>query len=489
MMQTDWSRPQRQPFAGLIIVFLNTLWEVFKRVWPFLILMLLGENKEGKINRYEIIAAVLLVFTIVGAVLQFIYFRFYIEDDKLIIKKGWLKKETKIIPLEKIQTVHIEQGPVHQLLGIVKLSIDTAGSQKAEASIESLLKPMAEALKAELITDKMSDKTSPEAIIEAEQAKPIVRLTDKDLFKLSLSANHLETFFLFLSFGFGLYENFKGVDNSIFSGIQDFLPSKAVYPILFFTLAILLITIVISTARIFLKFYHFTVFKTGRGFQVKSGLFNIKERVIGIQKIQFVSWKASWMRKLFGLWLLEYHIAGSDETKQNLKVQLPITNPGYIPLLVNDYNTLPIINEQRTIRMNSSFVVRRLLIAGLLPSIFIIPLLWLFLDAYSVIFLFYPLLVFIFSRRIQYNFRLWALDDVLYIKKGIFGEERILVQWHKLQSIEIRQSMYQRRKNLANAVIQTAGGNITIHFIPLEAARQLINFALYKTESSNKAWL
>ena len=200
MRQFDWSRPQRQPLAGLGIVFLNTLWEVFKRVWPFLILMFFGENKEGKVDRYEIIAMSLLALTIIGAIFRFLYFRFYIEDARLIIKHGWLKKETKVIPLERIQTVNIEQGPLHQLLNIVKLSIDTAGSEKAEAKIDALHKAMAEALRIQLVTDKRESSIDEQNSSKAHH--PILTLTDKDLFKLSVSANHVETFFLFLSFVF-----------------------------------------------------------------------------------------------------------------------------------------------------------------------------------------------------------------------------------------------------------------------------------------------
>ena len=120
MRTFDWSKPQRQPFSGLTVVFANTFWEVLKTVWPFLLIMLFNKS-PGKVNRYEIIGLVFLVFTILSAVLKFIYFKFYIEDKKLIIKKGWLKREVNVIPLQKIQTVNIEQGPLHQMLNIVKL--------------------------------------------------------------------------------------------------------------------------------------------------------------------------------------------------------------------------------------------------------------------------------------------------------------------------------------------------------------------------------
>ena len=109
MKQHDWTQPQRLPLAGLAIVFLDTFWEVLKRVWPFLLLMLFRGNREGS-NRYELIALFFLLFTVINAIIRFIYFRFYVEGNQLIIKSGWIKKENKIIPFEKIQSVHIDSA-------------------------------------------------------------------------------------------------------------------------------------------------------------------------------------------------------------------------------------------------------------------------------------------------------------------------------------------------------------------------------------------
>lgn len=484
MKQYDWAQPQRQPLAGLAIVFLDTLWEVLKRVWPFLLLMLFGGDRN-KTNRYELIALFFLVFTIISAVIRFIYFRFYIEGDKLIIKSGWFKKVTKIIPLEKIQSVHIEQGPLHQLFNIVKLSIDTAGSQKAEATIDALHKSMAEALKYQLESEKAQ-------IIEeskTEFTEPIVRLTPKDLLMLSISANHVEAFVILLSFAFGLYENLKGINNNIFSSIEDFLPKRAVYPILFLVISILVITILVSTVRIFLRFYDLSVFKTIKGFQLRSGLLNVKERLVPSRRVQFVSWKANWIRKLMNLWLVEYHVSGGDELKQNQKVQVPVTQTQYISLLVKNYYEQPQITNEIFVRVHLSYVFRRLLVYGLAPSLFVIPVLWFFWKEYSLLFLIYPFILLVSLICFQKKFRLWAFENILHIRKGIFGEERIIMQWHKLQSVQLSQSIYQRHEDLATITLYTAAGNIIVPFISLHAAQQLANFALYKTESSSPDWM
>ena len=67
--------------------------------------------------------------------------------DDLIIKRGFLSKKVITIPLNKIQSVHIEQNLVHQLLDVAKLTIDTAGSEKSEAEIDAISIGKAESFK------------------------------------------------------------------------------------------------------------------------------------------------------------------------------------------------------------------------------------------------------------------------------------------------------------------------------------------------------
>ncbi len=153
------------------------------------------------------------------------------------------------------------------------------------------------------------------------------------------------------------------------------------------------------------------------------------------------------------------------------------------------FYALPTITDQTFIKMHLSFIWRRLIIFGLLPALVATIIFWQLIQLYVLYFLFLPLFVFIVAICIKKKFRIWALDDVLFIKKGIFGEEKLMMQWHKLQSVDIKQSIFQRRKFLANLVINTAGGNIHISYISIKAAKELADFILYKTESNNKNWM
>ena len=61
-----------------------------------------------------------------------------LSKKKLVVKKGVLVRVEKSIPLDKITDVALEQGPIMRMLGIHKLSFETAG-QSGQGALVSLL--------------------------------------------------------------------------------------------------------------------------------------------------------------------------------------------------------------------------------------------------------------------------------------------------------------------------------------------------------------
>jgi putative membrane protein len=489
VQKVDWSIPQRQPVEGLVIVVLKTVWEVVKRVWPLLLLMLLRKQPEegGEQGEfYEWLITGVSVLALLAGVFRFFYFRFYILHNELVVKKGWLKKETLTIPLQKIQTVHIEQSLLHEVLQIVKLSIDTAGSTKTEVTIDALRRPMAEALRYQLLEGLTEEGKAQPA--EATGG-PLFRLTGMDLFRLSLSANHLEAFFLLLSFGLGIIENLRNISDNAFSDAEGFVRAGNILLYLYFIPVLLITIFLISTARIVFKYYDFTVFGSTAGYRIKSGLTNVKERTVAFRKIQYVSWRASWIRRLMKLWVLEYHISGSDEQKRAQKVQVPVTRTENVPVLVRNYYPLPNPAGREAVHIHPSFIYRRVLVTGLFPTAALMGIFWPLWGAGALVFVGYALLIALHAVQYQRKFRLWTFDEEVLIRKGFLGEGFLLLQWHKVQTVVLRRSLYERRHGLATLVLHTASGRIRIPFIPLETAHSLLNYALYQVERTQRAWM
>jgi len=483
----NWEKPQRQPVAGLLIVFIKTFWEIIKRVWPLLLLTLF-DNDAGEPNeqdRFEVVVAVFIGLTVISSVLKFLYFRFSILHEELIIQKGWLKKTTVIIPLQKIQTIHIEQSFLHQLLGIVKAGIDTAGSTKTEASIDAMHLGMAKALQARVqAIDKKEVATDPQPL-----ALPLLRLSTRDLVRLSLSANHVEAFFILLSFAYGVYDNLRRVSERVVSDASVLLPANTLLFISVLTILILCITVFISTTRIFLKFYDYKVWQQQGGFYIKGGLTNVKEQFVPLAKIQFITWRANWIRKQLGLWLLEYKVAGSNELKSAQKVEVPVTQSRYLTNLVTPYAPVPDTLTMEAIRIHPSYVSRRLLFAGIVPAAVLIAGTWLWWQEKALLFLAVPLLVGLKAALLQKRFRLYASSQTVYIDQSAYGTAYTLLPWYKLQSVSLQQNLHQRRLGLASVLLHTASGNVSLPYIPLAAAQALVNYALYQVEHSNRPWM
>jgi putative membrane protein len=482
----NWEVPQRQPLAGLGIVFIKTLLEIAKRVWPFLLLMVFRETEEEGVGKYELIAIAFASLTIIGSIVKFYFFRFFILGEELIIKKGWLKKETIVIPLQKIQTVHIEQSALHQVLNIVKLSVDTAGSSKTEVTIDALSRPMAEALQGRLQSSVTAD---PEGAEEHVATMPIFTLGIKDLLKLSISANHIEAFFILLSFTYGLYDSIKTISGGLVDEATGLFPRHSILLFAILCAVVLGTTILISTIRIFLKFYSFSVLRNPAGFYIKRGLTNVKEQLVPFGRIQFVTWSANWIRKQMGLWLLEYKVAGGTDIKNKLKVEVPVTDLHFIDTLVADYHTKPDLLSLDAVRIHPTYVTRRILMAGILPAALLMGITWYWWETNALLLTLIPVLVGFKAFALQSKFRAFALAEVLYIDRSSYGSKMVLLRWHKLQTVTLEQSIYQRSRDIATLKLHTASGTIVLPYIPLPAARGFMNYALYKIESSSQPWM
>lgn len=483
----NWSQPQRQPLSGLVLALLKSLGSLLKGLWPFILLAIFSGNDEEKGKSIFIfsVLAVVTVLLLIGSLVNFFFFRFYILDEELIIKKGWLKKVVLTVPLQKIQAVHIEQSPLHQLLNIVKLSADTAGSSKTEVTIQALRKPMAEALRERLSYQQRGPESDSENAAPA-YIPPLFTLREKDLLKLAISANHVEAFFILLSAAFGIFENIKTVNEQLVDDAERWLPPGTA-PVLFFLfVSVLVITLFISTTRIFFKFYGFAATQSPQGMQLKSGLANTRERFVAFGKVQYISWRANWLRQQLGLWLFRYHTAGDEDVEKKMKAEVPVTEKRLISLLAQPYHPVPDTTEVEPILLHRSYVQRRALIVGLLPALVAIVVSFYWWQYRSFFLLLWSLFVYVQALVFQRRFRLWVYDDVAYLNRGVWGREGLMVKWRAVQTVTCSQTIYQRRNSLANFTLYTAAGSIVIPYISLPVAQQLMNYALYKVESEKR---
>lgn len=93
----------------------------------------------------------LLGFSVWRTITRYRHWSWELDETELIIDRGVVFKLTRIIPRVRIQHVDLSSGPVDRLFNLRQLSIYTAGTREADASIPGLTSERAEELRHALI--------------------------------------------------------------------------------------------------------------------------------------------------------------------------------------------------------------------------------------------------------------------------------------------------------------------------------------------------
>lgn len=504
----DFSKDTRQSKVAILLL----IWKYYKIVFRqfFFLIIPLFFTKNNK-SYYIFIIGVILVTILVFIMAIMAYFRFYfrIENNELIIQKGVFKKSKLNIPFERIQTINFEQNILLQALQRYKVEVDTAGSAKKEFSFDALDMDVAKQLrqkildrkkeiKLELTSDEKTDVFQEEQFVyedlEAYEEETILSHSPMNLLKIGLTENHIKAGAWLIAIMGYLFGTLNDAGLKIEDRIEDSEFLKGFDPgmTLFLSLIpfILLVLVGISVIRVFLKYFNLKFNRIENGFKIFSGLLNRKENSAPDNKIQKVAWGDNPLKRIFGINILWLKQARSTEADRNKSISIPVVSDDHVKSTLSFLYGEEIEKEQYEFPISQHFFWRHLIYFIIIPSI-LIAISGIYFDKWFL----YPvaglfLLYFSITTFIQYKKSKFFFNDfLLKRKKGIYGNYNEIIPWYKVQVVELKQSIYQRRYELASVSFYTAAGELKIPYISLEQAKKLRDYALYKAESSIKEWM
>ena len=495
--ELNFSAPERQSQAALILIIYNRFKNLISRFWYFIVFALFtGNTKAGGFDSISLsIIGLSFVATVFGIISYFRYY-YWIEDDQLIIKSGVLSKSLTQIPFDRIQTIDFEQNLIHRTFNVIGLKIDTAGSNQAEIKMQALTKDKAEALRNFILSQKRETiitETGDESLADAqlEEAEEIYKIDLARLFKIGLTENHFRSGFVILFGLFWLFDNIKEAGFNVDEIGEQYYNEVLGSIVIMVVMGILFIAIsmFISIGRVISKYFDLKFLRSYNGFKVIGGLFNRKEVAALDSKIQLLEWKQNLIQKYLGFHDLVLKQASSTEIGSKKSIVVPGV---YTSDIENVKNYLfPDRMEETTLmlQLNKWSLYR--------PLIYIT----FFCIALSCLFIYigtFPNLAFVLFVYILTVIRLFKKYDkayygvnnqAIFVRGGVFGHKKWMTMHHKIQSLEISQSPFQVRRNLASLQIHTASGTKVIPFIELDKAAYLYDYLCYKVEVSEEEWM
>ena len=496
MNNVDLSAPTRQSAKGLVLIFIFSLRQFIKMFWPLILVVVFQEKLFKDLFILGIAVLVLLFLLVVHTILYYLNFLFYISNGEFVLKKGYFRKKILTVPLDRIQSVNTKQNLIQQVLDVVTLEIDTAGSVAKELKIQALEKSFAIELQKQLRPVDLK-RTETENDLQAEETaeiaeEVILKLSPSDLMRIGISQNHLRAGLIIIAFGFQIFQQiqdmFDDKAEEYSSEFISFISSSNWALISFLILFFLAVSVVFSLLRTVLKYFDFKLIKNEGTYRIESGLLNKRNVIIPHGKVQELKWETGPLKKLFGIYHLVFKQAVSDQNRRQQLVDAPGCLSTHLEKLRTDLFGENKLNDNIKIYSNPYYFRRLWLFYGWVPVLVSSPFLfdewiyWLAVVAWLAGSAFYASLK-LKKRYFSMN------NEQIIVSGGAISHQLTQMELHKIQAVEFRQSVFQKKRSLSSLSIMNASGSITIPFIDETMAKQIYNYLLYHTEVSNKKWM
>ena len=439
----------------------------------------------------------LVIALVTGSVLSWLFFRYQIRDDSILIRSGVIKKKQLDIKFDRIQGVNTQQNPVYRVLGLVTVSFDTAGSAGNEGNLPAVPRKFADALR-ENIGSRKTGQTEDEQPAKAPES--LLKLDWRDMIRIALADRRALIIVAFIG---PLMEQVgdqiePAIENALQSANLDFFQldfgtGALIVAALIFAAVLLLVTVSIATA--FLRYHNFELFLDGRTLRSHGGLITRHEHSMDLEKIQTIRLQQGVVESWLGRYKMTARQAISGRKQRSQKMfTIPVVTAELADtlrplLLASEAGRLTQDPRANLFQAISPYYMRsRILFAGLVPAFIVTAVLVAEAGIVGLVALIWLPLVALVSWRNWKRAGYLHDDNEIVRRSGLLGYRTVGLLFRKVQRVTISQSRYQRRKNLASLRVYMASGSVRIPYIAHETAKQLRDYILYKVESSQRAW-
>jgi putative membrane protein len=105
-------------------------------IGPLVAIAVLGNGLAGLAQSAALAPLIFIAFAM--AVAQYWFYGWRLDEDRLVIRDGILRKNERRIPRERIQNIDLVQNLIHRMAGVAVARIETAGGDGAEATLNVL---------------------------------------------------------------------------------------------------------------------------------------------------------------------------------------------------------------------------------------------------------------------------------------------------------------------------------------------------------------
>ncbi|MBV9447056.1 MAG: PH domain-containing protein [Streptosporangiaceae bacterium] len=248
---------------------------------------------------------ILVVVLVIAAIVRWLVTRWRLDGSTLRIETGLLRRDSKQLPVTRIQAVDVVRPLLARVLGLAELRIRLAGSSdRADGRLAYLTEQQAASVRAMLLAAHYGlDPATPEPAEQAVSQLPAGRLVAASL----------------------LWGGLTFVALALVVAVVAALAPWHVFVGLLGSLLVYALGLATATWRRISSSFGFTVALSPDGIRIRRGLLGTVAETVPVRRIQAVSMVQPLLWRPFGWCSLRVDVAGHaghDEGSRNLKKDL-----------------------------------------------------------------------------------------------------------------------------------------------------------------------
>lgn len=476
-------------WVTVLVESLNTLKEA---ILPLIVVFISGSRSNDSGNWFLdnwslIIGTVLVAYLLMSGFIKWRRFTYWFEDGELRIESGLFVRKKRYIPFERIQSLNYTEGIFHRPFGLVKVQIETAASSggQAEAELTAVTREDADLIKKRIAEGKKQRVGESEDALEVSMdgthsveepsEKRVFSLNPKQLILLATTSGGIGVIFSGVAIFISQFGEFLPLDkvSDELAGLIKF----GVFIIVLLVLVGLFIAWLLSVAMTFFSYYGFTVRVSDDELIITRGLLEKKRTTIPLSRIQSVSFVENPLRQVFGYGRVLVHSAGA--AGDGSKIQLfPLVKKKelYEPLqaifpeldLREPVEKLPKRGRKFYYRIDFIWMIPVIVLTG-----------WFFYPYGLLSLLIVPLAIGLGMWQHRSAAYRVSGSQVTMRSRGLSLETSYTMR-KRIQSVHLRQTIFQRRKRVATIHLNVKSGmgvhDVRLRQMDVEEAEALLDW-------------
>ncbi|MEO1064846.1 MAG: PH domain-containing protein [Actinomycetota bacterium] len=476
----DLAIPQRQSPLAVVFLGLRTLRNVGLAQFAIIVLFVVRGPFAGSL----IVVPLLLVVVLVAvSTLAWWRYTFQLIDGELVVHKGIVRLDRLTVPLDRIQSLAIEQELLHRLTGLVKVAVDTAGSSEAEFTIDAIPRPIAEELERQAL-DAGPSATAEEppdartAVDPALHGGVVAQHDGGRLLVAALTASPLAGLVVLgpLIAALGQFGDDVPVDASVDPGGFRWWWVPAVIA------AAAMFSALLNIGRVVLQDWGLTLRSSSTGLRRTSGLLSRTSSASSFARVQVLTTAQNPAQRRAGIHDIELSTIGEGDLAL---VGCDDQQIDEIRALLDTATGAELQLDRRIHPAEVWLAVRNTtVLAAIGATAAAIGIEW---WAGALVLLVVPWVWWSRRRHVR-NFR-WGLGAELVSSERVLSGSTAQAPLHKANSVAVTQTIFERRRGLATLRLATAAGSVAVGMIPLAEAEAARDVILHAAETDQRPWM